>query len=425
MIMNALIKAQFVIESGILLLIAILLIEKTLRKGESCRLFLVAFLTVCALYLTATGLCFYAPQSIFAWAEAVKIPLSLSVIPLFFLFVSAAVTAKQRPVKYIVYHIAVPSAFLISMPVVIFAAYLNGNQFTSGNYLTVWSIVGHSFLLIQTMLYTMMFFLKFRVYSRRLQDYYDKVPASANVFRYLIISFSVFFLFTDGWLMSSILPEQGFHFIHSLLIFISAGITGWLGLKLEIYPGLAKNSLSVAPVQQSVAEPEMIELLDELKPDEILQDDIFIEEENIEAETVSEIEEKPKRKAGLGRKPFDDQQKRALYKRMLNHLITNELYTDPKLTLKHLANDLGTNTRYLSMVINEYQGRNFNQMLNYYRVKKVMRLLVDNEAESYSYLGLAQKAGFHSKSVFIAAFKTQTGTTPSEFSGTMKKLIKS
>ena len=110
---------------------------------------------------------------------------------------------------------------------------------------------------------------------------------------------------------------------------------------------------------------------------------------------------------------------------MLNHLITNELYTDPKLTLKHLANDLGTNTRYLSMVINEYQGRNFNQMLNYYRVKKVMRLLVDNEAESYSYLGLAQKAGFHSKSVFIAAFKTQTGTTPSEFSGTMKKLIKS
>ncbi len=426
--MIAFIKAQFVIESGLLLLIALLSIEKTLRKGENCRLFLVAFLLVSALHLTALGLGFYVSRSVFVWAEAIKIPLSLAVIPLFFLFVSAAVTAKQRSVKYILYHLAAPSVFLIAMPLVITLAYLSGSLFTSGRYLETWSVVGHAVLFVQTMLYTLMFFVRFRVYSRRLQDYYKNAPGSTGIFKYLIISFSVYFLFTDSWLMSSVLPEQGFLLIQSLLIFLAAGITGWLGLNLAIYHKQDDIPLPVTTILPKV-EPlemkEMTEIIEELQPIEIQVDEIHSEQDLQEIETFSEPEEKPRRKSGLSRKPFDDSQKRALYKRMLNHLITNELYTDPKLTLKHLANDLGTNTRYLSMVINEYQGRNFNQMLNYYRVKKVMRLLVDNEAESYSYLGLAQKAGFHSKSVFIAAFKTQTGTTPSEFSGTMKKLIKS
>ncbi|MFH1121471.1 MAG: helix-turn-helix domain-containing protein [Bacteroidota bacterium] len=421
--MTGLIKAQFVIESSLLLLIALLSFEKTLRKGENSRLYLVAFLFVSALYLAASGIHSHASLPIHAWANAARIPLSLSVIPLFFLFLSAVVTNKQRPVKFVFYHLATPSLFLITMPLVILFSYLNDNLSVSGGLMNGWTIAGHTFLFVQTVFYTLMFFVKFRVYSRRLQEYYRKAPGSVIYFQYLIVAFSGYFLLMDSWLMTLILPEKGFQMIQSLSMFIAAGITGWLGLNLEIIKKPEETAITGEPLQLNTQEP-LVFTETEAEVPVTIPEDIIITQSGILDAGFTEPEDKPKKKTGLGRKPFDDQQKKALYKRMLNHLITNELYTDPKLTLKQLANDLGTNTRYLSMVINEFQGRNFNQMLNYYRVKKVMRLLVDNEAESYSYLGLAQKAGFHSKSVFIAAFKSQTGTTPSEFSGTMKKLIK-
>jgi AraC-like DNA-binding protein len=371
-----------------------------------------------------------------SWAEGIKTPLVLSVIPFFFLFISAAVTGNVRPWKQVLNHLAPPIVFMTSLPLIIFLAYLNGNIFTSGNYLNMWSTTGHVFLVLQTIFYTLMFFLKFRVYSRRLQEYYHKHPGSIIKLRNLLIAFLGFFLLLDSWLMSFFLPEEGFPIIYSLLMFVTAGITGWFGLNLEIRKNSDKIEVSLEFIEDAVPEqmvlpmvsdeahvsPVVLELIPKVEVVELAEQ--ITEPEGEQTSEQFETDVKPKRKSGISRRPFDEQQKKALYKRMLNHLITNELYTDSKLTLKQLANDLGTNTRYLSMVINEFQGRNFNQMLNYYRVKKVMRLLVDNEAESYSYLGLAQKAGFHSKSVFIAAFKSQTGTTPSEFSGTMKKLIK-
>lgn len=432
--MTEFINIQLVIGSGLLLVLALLSFEKTFRKGEKSRLFLVAFLLVSALYLSALGLCYFIPQPFYSWADAIKIPLFLFVIPLFFLFVSGVVTGKPRPVNQILVHLAIPVAFLIAVPFIVLTAHLTGKLHHGSTLFSIWAGAGYLFLFGQTIIYTIRFFYQSEKYSKRLQDYYIAVPGANKNLRNLLIAFSGYFLFLDSWLMSFVIPVEIFPFVYSSLLFVFAGLIGWFGLNIEFKTQPSVNAVSSDKIDAEIVEeikkdkPTVLIGASVDKPVKLTENDALLVSENElieELDVDAETKSKAKRKLIKARKPFDELQKKELYKRMLNHLITNELYTDPKLTLKQLANDLGTNTRYLSMVINEYQGRNFNQMLNYYRVKKVMRLLVDNEAESYSYLGLAQKAGFHSKSVFISAFKSQTGTTPSEFSGTMKKLIKS
>lgn len=296
--MTLLIKAFLVFESSLLLLLALLSFEQTLRKGENSRLYLVAFLLVSALYLVSFGICYFAPPPLLSWAEGIKTPLVLSVIPFFFLFISAAVTGKVRPLKQVLYHLAPPVVFLIALPLIILLAYLNGNIFTSGIYMSIWTTVGHILLFLQTILYILMFFIKFRVYSRRLQEYYHKHPGSIIKLRNLLITFLGFFLLLDSWLMSFFLPELGFPIVYSLLMFVTACITGWLGLNLEIKKNNEEIEVSLEIVNDVV--PEQVVLTANLEEGIVSQpvmelvQKIEVLEEKEQITERTEPEEKPK-----------------------------------------------------------------------------------------------------------------------------------
>lgn len=426
--MSGLLKALLVFGPGLLMIMAMLSFEKALRKEEHSRIYLFFFLFVSALYLSALCLDYFAQEPYYQWVDAIKLPVALSVIPLFFMFLNGIITGNNTGRLRMWLHLALPLAFLLSVPVILVTNSVLGLPHNNSGLVNTWATVGYTFLVLQTMAYTIRIFTRSRVYSKLLQSYYASSANNASNIRYLLISFSAFFLFLDSWLMSFVIPYPVFPFIYSTLVFSAAAFTGWFGLNANAFkkiPVVAEAPVIAAKEElpAEVAGLPSLKVIAARKIEELtiadLADDI-----DLVPELHNPVKTK-KLKLGITsmRKPFDEQKKIELYKRMLSYLVANEVYTDPKLTLKQLANDLGTNTRYLSVVINEFQGRNFNQMLNYYRVKKVMRLLVDNEAQSYSYVGLAQKAGFHSKSVFISAFKSQTGTTPSEFSGTMKKLI--
>lgn len=430
--MTGLHKALLVFGPGIIMLLALLSFEKSLRKGDNSRLYLVFFLFVSALFLGAHGLGYFAQPAISQWSDALKIPLELAVIPLFFMFLNGIITGNNVKRDRRWHHLALPVIFLVTIPVVMLINSFSGQSYAESGLISVWISTGHVFLLLQTLAYMIRIFTRNKIYSKMLQTYYAKSHRNFINLRYLLISFSAFFLFLDSWLMSFVIPAPEFPLVYSAMVFVAASFTGWFGLNAN-----APESSPVMAAFPASVSAEIIPVHHTLPAEAVVTTATMSEEPVISeysAEVAEEMELMPElvqaakpRKLKLGisslRKPFDEQQKLELYKKMLHYLVSNEVYTDPKLTLKQLASDLGTNTRYLSQVINEFQGRNFNQMLNYYRVKKVMRLLVDNEAQSYSYVGLAQKAGFHSKSVFISAFKSQTGTTPSEFSGTMKKLI--
>jgi AraC-like DNA-binding protein len=110
------------------------------------------------------------------------------------------------------------------------------------------------------------------------------------------------------------------------------------------------------------------------------------------------------------------------WKIRVEQLILHEgLYKNPELTLTGLAKKLNTNASFLSKVINNGFGINFNDFINRYRVNEVKNLLADEANANITIMSLAYDAGFNSKATFNRAFKKFTGKNPKDFSGNFKK----
>ena len=87
----------------------------------------------------------------------------------------------------------------------------------------------------------------------------------------------------------------------------------------------------------------------------------------------------------------------------------NKAFLDTDLTLARLSSMVGTNTTYLSRVINAAYGVNFRTLLCRYRVQFAMRLMASG---MIPFPAIARKSGFSSRSVFYASFRRETGMTP-------------
>jgi len=86
----------------------------------------------------------------------------------------------------------------------------------------------------------------------------------------------------------------------------------------------------------------------------------------------------------------------------LNNFIENELaYLQPELSLTNVCRILGTNRSYLSSIINQQYGMNFNTYINQYRAKYVLDYLAKNPLSTKE--ELVQISGFGSKSTMNRA----------------------
>lgn len=100
-----------------------------------------------------------------------------------------------------------------------------------------------------------------------------------------------------------------------------------------------------------------------------------------------------------------------VFRKAGKEMASQELFLDSKLSLESLAKTLGTNRSYLSSCINLYSGGNFNQWINSYRVRYMLKHI--HSAKSLP--ELAQKAGFVSPASFHRNFKECTGLTPQQY----------
>ncbi|MEP1094847.1 MAG: helix-turn-helix domain-containing protein [Cyclobacteriaceae bacterium] len=96
-------------------------------------------------------------------------------------------------------------------------------------------------------------------------------------------------------------------------------------------------------------------------------------------------------------------------------LMNKEIYLDPDLTLEGFSVALSTNKNYISQVINQEFGLNFNDYINRYRIEWTKRLLNDPEKRNLKLLGIALESGFNNKTSFTRAFRKHTGMIPSKF----------
>lgn len=109
-----------------------------------------------------------------------------------------------------------------------------------------------------------------------------------------------------------------------------------------------------------------------------------------------------------------------LMQRIEISLQEEKLFLAQDFTLKKFADHLNSNTSYLSKTINEGFQKNFNALINDYRVEEVLRLFEEGEYLTFTIESIYQKAGFKSKSSFQKAFKSKTGITASHYLSNLK-----
>jgi AraC-like DNA-binding protein len=103
-----------------------------------------------------------------------------------------------------------------------------------------------------------------------------------------------------------------------------------------------------------------------------------------------------------------------LKSRLTELMIKEKVYINPDLTLTDLAAYLGTNSQYISKVINEGFKKNYTDYINEYRIEAFIHS-VRNDRNNNTFLYHAYKVGFNSKSAFNRAFKKKEQCTPREF----------
>jgi AraC-like DNA-binding protein len=118
--------------------------------------------------------------------------------------------------------------------------------------------------------------------------------------------------------------------------------------------------------------------------------------------------------------PKADRLDGAAVAKSIDRLMTTEhLYRDGELTLKKMARKLGVTPHQLSEILNTRLGKSFPRFLKEKRIAAAMRMLEDNP--ELKIITVAEDCGFNSLSVFNAAFKSVSGTTPSQFKGRPKE----
>ncbi|EAQ40039.2 transcription regulator, AraC family [Dokdonia sp. MED134] len=92
------------------------------------------------------------------------------------------------------------------------------------------------------------------------------------------------------------------------------------------------------------------------------------------------------------------------------------LFTSHNVTLKSLANQIGTNASYLSKYINVEKSENFSTYLNDLRINYVLKELYNNpKLKSYTVAAIAEEVGFSNVKSFSTHFKRVTGLSVSYF----------
>ena len=66
-----------------------------------------------------------------------------------------------------------------------------------------------------------------------------------------------------------------------------------------------------------------------------------------------------------------------LQRKVIRKIVVEKCYRDKNYSARQLAQDLGTNTRYISAVVNNRFHKNYTELVNGYRVEEAMSLMVD------------------------------------------------
>ena len=104
-----------------------------------------------------------------------------------------------------------------------------------------------------------------------------------------------------------------------------------------------------------------------------------------------------------------------LYEKILNIIVIEKRYRNKEFSAKELANELDTNTRYISAVINSRFNTNFSCLINEYRVKEALHRMTDKRYLDLTIEEIGTLVGFANRQSFYASFYRIMGETPNSY----------
>lgn len=104
----------------------------------------------------------------------------------------------------------------------------------------------------------------------------------------------------------------------------------------------------------------------------------------------------------------------------LEELLEQEkVFQDTSISLDTLSDILNTNRNTLSALINAHYNKNFNMLINEYRINEVIQLFTENHHKQFTLEAISKQVGFGNRASFNAAFKKHTGVTPTFYINNM------
>ncbi len=110
-----------------------------------------------------------------------------------------------------------------------------------------------------------------------------------------------------------------------------------------------------------------------------------------------------------------------IYEALENLMKNEKLYRRKDITIQMLAEMLGTNTTYMSDLINRFSGKSFPNYINSFRMEEVLETLSDPSNEEPISL-IFERAGFMSRTTYTRIFKKEIGCTPSKYREEIQRL---
>lgn len=104
-----------------------------------------------------------------------------------------------------------------------------------------------------------------------------------------------------------------------------------------------------------------------------------------------------------------------LYEKILGIIVIEKRYRNKDFSAKELAQELNTNTRYLSAVINSRFKTNFSCLVNEYRIKESLYCMTDKRFANMTIEEIGLSVGFANRQSFYASFYRIMGETPNSY----------
>ena len=415
--MDLLVNILFALPVYQSVILSIILI--TSRKFSYSKLLMALFQLLMAFYFTFNLLYRIQAFEVITAVYFLMLPLILMFIPTFYLYILSVTTKGFRfEKKYSIHFIPAIIIACLNIPY-LFASHAEKLDFISHGYSTLNGSTLFSYLLViymsgilgiftlQLIYYSIQAFRLYRKHKVHIENTYSYTEnINLDWLLALIICFVIFFVFNDILYLVGFRQQvltQFFYNIAMLATTLYIGYRGLLQVDLRETENFEtrKTDYHLSKTVVNALYSQSVSAVRNM-------------DENSNKVSLLEFEKQDSTKKYSG-SALTEAQKKVFVGKLQNLIQDEKIFINDKLSIEDVAVRLNTNTKYISQLINETYNKNFYNFINSYRIDEAKRMLIAEENEKYSILGIAQSVGFVSKSAFNVAFRRFTGLTPTEF----------